>query len=474
MPPVRRSTPSMPQAVAPFPLPWAFCASVLLAAALPSTGLRAQGLPAPWPSALSAASPDTPVPSPVAPTVAPPRPTLPALASDPAQAQAQWQRANQRVAEFPRGHMDVLRWEQQHTPGATPPTTSTTPALTLATALRLSLRHRPELFTQPNMNALERAAVQRAHIDHVRQLQRAWTQAIASGQHLQLLTEVLQAAATGAELGERMVQTGNWSQAKLLREQQVQAQAWDARVQAQQDDRAARERLARLMGEWAADAADRLGAQLAGQLPVVPEALTPGEGLSATDVEAAVLRSDPTLAWQRTQTQRQLDAVGSGQLDAWRHAVDAAVATGTPHGPHTAPDIQDLPLLRDHLLARAVRAEANLLQRAAQRRSMAREAWAHLQAQHARALHAQNTVAHLGTQLEQETLTRYNGMLQSTWDLLASVRQRLLALDAAAQARRDFWLAQADWQALLAGGDYATGEASRTASSGAVTAPQGH
>ena len=85
---------------------------------------------------------------------------------------------------------------------------------------------------------------------------------------------------------------------------------------------------------------------------------------------------------------------------------------------------------------------------------MARQAWANLQARHASAVHAQNVVAQLQAALEQETLLRYNGMLQSSWDLLASARERLAALHDAVQARRDFWLAQADWDALLAGADY--------------------
>jgi len=44
-------------------------------------------------------------------------------------------------------------------------------------------------------------------------------------------------------------------------------------------------------------------------------------------------------------------------------------------------------------------------------------------------------------------------MLQSTWDLLASARERMASLDTALQARRAYWLALADWQALLAGAD---------------------
>ena len=55
-------------------------------------------------------------------------------------------------------------------------------------------------------------------------------------------------------------------------------------------------------------------------------------------------------------------------------------------------------------------------------------------------------------------------------DSLAS----LADLSAAVQARRDYWRAQADWQALLAGADYAGPDTSSTAGAGAAKAPAGH
>ena len=136
--------------------------------------------------------------------------------------------------------------------------------------------------------------------------------------------------------------------------------------------------------------------------------------------------------------------------------------------------LNNLPLLRDHALERAVRAESSLLQAATERRSMAREAWAHLQAQHASARHAQDVIGPLQSTLEQETLLRYNGMLQSTWDLLAQARERLGALDAAHQERRDFWLAHTAWQTLLAGGDYQGPGTLSAPSGGATSKPKGH
>jgi hypothetical protein len=47
-----------------------------------------------------------------------------------------------------------------------------------------------------------------------------------------------------------MVVAGNWSQAKLMREQLTQASAWQAAVQAQGDALQAQDRLAQMLGLW--------------------------------------------------------------------------------------------------------------------------------------------------------------------------------------------------------------------------------
>jgi outer membrane protein TolC len=274
-----------------------------------------------------------------------------------------------------------------------------------------------------------------------------------------------------------MVLAGNWSQAKLLREQVMEAAALQAAARAQQAKTSADEQLARLLGLWDGATMAALLQRLPPSLPALPEQVTPGPGISPAEVEGAALRSHPTLAWQLTEARRQLTAVHPERLAAWHEAIDQAIQTAAAtalEASWTPPQIDNLPLLRDHALERAVRAESALLQAAAERRSMAREAWAQLQAQHASARHAQDVVSPLQITLEQETLLRYNGMLQSTWDLLAQARERLTALDAAHQARSDFWLAHTAWQALLAGGDYQSPGTSSAPGGSATSAPQGH
>ena len=399
------------------------------------------------------------------------------LPADADQARAIWQRANQSVAEFPRGHVDLLRWEarQPAEQGPLPAKRGAQP-MSLSQALRHSLRNHPELFLHADMNAPAQAQLRVRFADHVRDVQRAWIDAATARQRLRLMGDVLEATRTGSELGQRMVSAGNWSQARLTRERLLQARAWSTVVEAQAQELSARERLARLLGLWQAEDVARLGESLPESLPAVPKSVSPGDGLDATRLESTVLRSDPALARDRPLAQRQFDAVNPERWQAWNQAVEQALQALPEPGTSPIlepPRIGDLSLLRDHSLARAAQAESDLLRQAADRRSMAREAWARLQLTHATAIHTQDVVVQLQGSLAQESLLRYNGMLQSTWELLASARERLLALDEALLARRDFWRAQADWQALLAGASYASPGTSL--SSGAATAaPAGH
>ncbi|MDP2016704.1 hypothetical protein [Hydrogenophaga sp.] len=429
--------------------------------------------------ALQAADPATPT-SAAAPMA---QPATGAIApqerpADIARAREIWQRANERVAEFPRGHIDLLRWEASNPGGAAlaaEGNSAKPEPLDAAQALRLSLRLRPDLFTHADMNALDTGAVQVAYARHVRDVQRAWIDAVSARQSWRQTSEMWEATRTGSELGRRMVAAGNWSQAKLMREQLLEASAWQASVNAQGTALATQERLAQLLGLWEAQAVAQLGERLPASLPTVPLRAAPGNGLSETTLETAVLRADPLLALQRTTAQRELAALSAGRRQTWSEAVDAALAAmPDPGTTPTPPHIGNLSLLRDHPLERAIEAEARLLRAASERRSMARQAWAQLQARHASALHAQNVVAQLQAALEQETLLRYNGMLQSSWELLASARERMQSLDAALLARRDYWRAQADWQALLAGAEYAGADTPSNARAGAATAPAGH
>jgi hypothetical protein len=414
-----------------------------LAAADPSTAAPALGTPA----QLRLAAPvQTPTPR------------------DLREALARWRQVNERVAEFPRGHADLLRWEAGQTGAVrTSPATPQPAPLGADDAVRQALALHPDLLERPGANAAERWSRQQERLALEHSVRRGWIAAVAAHSTLRHQVAVLESARIGAELGQRMVEAGNWSQARLLREQLTQARAEAAWLQAQQTAHSTTEALARQLGLWQADAVRELPQRLPAELPAVPP-------LPVNATEAQVLGNQPTLAWQAEQLRRQQAAVPAAQRQAWADALAVALSAA----PAQPPTLADARLLKDHALERAVQAEAQLLRAASDRRSWARDAWSQLQTAQASARQAQEVTLPLLQAVEQETLLRYNGMLQSTWDLLAAARERLQGAQDAARARRDHWLAHADWQALLAGGDYRPAAAGDSASTANATPDGDH
>lgn len=415
--------------------------------------------------------------------------SLPDLPQDREAALSQWREANQRVAEFPRGHIDLLRWEANNRPTEAPQADlPTEPPLELVSAMALAYAQQTALLDGPALNPVDLAERQRAQAQLHQAVHKAWTGAVSQRQRLRLARAQRHAADTGVELGRRMVQAGNWSQLKLLREQLQQAQTWQAELDRQLAAQQAEEHLLRLLGVADGAQAQAMLARLPAQLPTPLAAPTAPKNVqdpNADGIEAAVLRAQPGLAWQRQDLQRLWAAVPEAQQRAGREALLRAAQTSAaaalaamamPSGPvaDSAAAQLDAGLLRDHALARALRAEAALQKRAAERRSMAREAWRLLQAHWQAQQHSQHLVS-LHTQVEQETLLRYNGMLSSSWDVLASARAQLAAQDGAVLAQSAYWQSLADWQALLGGADFDGARADLSSSTGpSAGAAPGH
>ena len=106
-----------------------------------------------------------------------------------------------------------------------------------------------------------------------------------------------------------------------------------------------------------------------------------------------------------------------------------------------------------HALEDAIRALAEADTLSSSTRSGAREAYGRCRSAYDLARHQRDDVVLWRTTLQEETQTRYNGMLLSTWDLLASAGARIRSVNAALLAQRDFWLAHTDLQGVLAGVD---------------------
>ncbi|MCD6706159.1 MAG: TolC family protein [Thiobacillus sp.] len=279
---------------------------------------------------------------------------------------------------------------------------------------------------------------------------RAWVAAVAAGQTAQYQQQAMEAAEAGAELARRMAQVGNWSKLKQAREQAFYADAAVAAARAEQAKGQARERLVRLMG------LDHGGSvQLPDRLPDLPEALP-----RLPEIEQQAMDSRLDLQTVKLQTEALAKNLGLTRSTRFINVLELGIIN---NGSSEAPQQRgyeisfDLPLF-DWGQTRVVRAESRYRQAleraretAVNARSEVREAYAMQQGQYAIARHLRDEVVPLKQRISEENLLRYNGMLIGVFELLADARSQIAAVNAAIEAQRDFWLADADLAMALVG-----------------------
>lgn len=268
----------------------------------------------------------------------------------------------------------------------------------------------------------------------------ALVDAVASRQRLAYAVKVVDAAEAGRDLARQLAQAGNLSRLDAAREQAFHAQAAAEQVRAQTAARAALERLTRLLG---VEDARRL--KLPERLPELP-----GAARELADVEQQALnqRIDVQLARQASaNTARSLRLTKVTRLI---NVLDLTYKSNTlsDHERQTGVEVSlEVPLF-DFGGTRVAEAEAiyrrslaDIAETAVQARSEAREAYTAYRSAYDLARHYRDEVVPLQQTIADETLLRYNGMLISTFDLLAQSREQVAASEAAVSALRDFWAA---------------------------------
>jgi outer membrane protein TolC len=384
-----------------------------------------------------------------------------------------WQDANKAVAEFPRGHIDLLRWEQKNSPQ--PPADAASPhagKLSLERAIQLALRD-PMDWLKPGMSSVEIAEIRQNTAARRGQVQRLWVEAVVSRQSVQHSRDILEVAEAGAELGRRMAEVGNWSRVRQIEEE---LQLWDARNRLDN---------ARLQSEQALNALwQQVGAQMtvqevAQQLPLHlplrgPDEVSPLVLDNLPALEQQALQANPRWMLQQTHARRLLSGLGlgAGATEQFENIEKALRET-----PANEPPTFDPRRMRwGHALENAWQAKADADRLARQIQADVRGAVAAYQMMRKSAKDRQAEVLRLHTEMEKETLLRYNGMLKSSWDLLASARIRIQSVDAVLQAQRQTWLAHADLASVLAGLPYAASLSAGGATNGASSsnAKPGH
>lgn len=241
------------------------------------------------------------------------------------------------------------------------------------------------------------------------QARKTWIEAVAAAQSARTLQEAKEATEAAGELARRMTQVGNISKLQQAREQAQLSEAAVQLLKAQQAAFNAREKLIVALGLWGA----QTGFELPGKLPALP-----AQPQELPDIESRVLKQSEALRLAQAQWQRQRASPRPASADAlWDAMGDAA----------------------------SVRALA------VKTRSEARQAYHQYRTTYDLARHFQDEVVPLRQFINDELVLRYNGMLTSVFELLADTRTKALSASSAIEAQRDFWLADADLQTLLAG-----------------------
>lgn len=300
---------------------------------------------------------------------------------------------------------------------------------------------------------------------------RAWIVAVAAQQTAAYQRQSMDAAEASAELARRMAEAGNWSALQRARQQAFYADATLAVARAEQARLAARERLARLLGLNASHAI-----RLPERLPDLPATLP-----ALPDVEQTALDTRIDLQGARLQADALAKHLGLTRRTRLVNVLELGIEN---NGSNEAPQQRgveisvELPLF-DFGEARMRGAEARYRQALEQARALAvnarseiREAYAMRQSQYAIARHLADEVVPLRKRISEETVLRYNGMLMSVFELLADARAQIASVNAAIEAQRDYWLADADF-ALAQVGTPAPLDVPRTAAAPAESA-DGH
>jgi outer membrane protein TolC len=280
---------------------------------------------------------------------------------------------------------------------------------------------------------------------------KAWVQAVAARQALQYAKQVMDAAEAGAELARRMAAVGNFNKLQLAREQSFYADAALALARAEQAERGSRERLTRLLGLWG----DQAGFGLPDRLPDLPEA---ARDLPQIERQAIAERLDVQGA--RLAVEQAARQLGLTRVTRFVDVLEFGVMRNSSNEAPTQKGWEiglQIPLF-DFGGARQAKVEAQYRQSVARAaataidaRSEVREAYGAYRTAWDIARHQRDERVPLARRISDENLLRYNGMLIGVFELLADARSQIATVQAAIEAQRDFWLAQADLDMALIG-----------------------
>jgi outer membrane protein TolC len=304
-----------------------------------------------------------------------------------------------------------------------------------------------------------RQAQFRAALDTLRvaaEARRAYYRAVAAGALAKFLGEAQSSAAGGAQLSQRLGESGALNKLDQARNQIFYAELTAELAGARRRAVSERERLIRRIGLWGRD----LDFRLPDALPPLPAA---PRVASAVEVEAVRRRVDLQIG--RIEVEAIAKSYGLTSATRYLDLLEVSGIAKTVREPGTGrfneygPGAEVQVPLFDFGAVRMRQAEQTYMQAvnrlaatAVNVRSEAREAYQAYRAAFDIARHYRREVLPLRKIVSDETLLRYNAMQIDVFALLAETRQRIAANQAAIRADEDFRLAETDLGAAIIGG----------------------
>ncbi|WP_298261536.1 TolC family protein [Bradyrhizobium sp.] len=288
------------------------------------------------------------------------------------------------------------------------------------------------------------------------EVRKAYYASVGGRELAALLADAQATAESTAQLAKKLGETGSMNKLDQAREQVFYAETTTDLASARQQASSARERLSRLLGLWGSD----LDFRLPDHLPALPR-----RPATQPFIEADAVGHRIDLQIARMELDALAKALHLTEATRFVTMLDIAGIDRKTRDPDTQPfrergfDLQfQIPLfdggeVRVRQAAETYNAAFNrLTEKAVNVRSQARDAYRIYRSAYDIAGQYQREVLPLRKIISNEMQLRFNSMQVDVFALLAEARQQIASQRAAIEAKRSFWKAQSDLQAVVNGG----------------------
>ena len=320
-----------------------------------------------------------------------------------------------------------------------------------------------------------------ATISVAAETRRAWINAVAAWENVTYLNQAKVAADAASELAKKIGEAGSMPKADQAREHVFYAELTGETAKARLEAKLAKEELIRLMGLSGSD----IDFQIPNRLPSLPKSLIKRDDIEA---EAMHKRMDLQVARLELQAAAQsykleevtrlvtdIELVGTWEKEREREEGKIVSEPSKTAGLEFTIPIFDSgqARLRKGELA-YMRAANQLAELAVNVRSEARSAYVAYRSNYDIARHYRNNVLPLRNVIEEQSMLTYNGMITSTFELISDTREKIDSTILAVNAKRDFWLSEANLAPVIYGGSTGPASAETEVASAEEASSGGH